>query len=554
MIRLGLKLTHDGGLAVLDDGALVVSHEAEKSANLARHAPLDAIDIQETLSLYGLSLGDVDRVVVDGWIDAQATTGGANGARAVSVAPYHENETHRDPLAPFALEGIDVGGRPTAYTSYMHATGHAIGTYATSPWAASQLDALILVWDGPMLPRLYRFRAAEGELTPLRPLFGLVGHVHPVFGSYFGPFVPSSNGARPSHSGLSEEALLGLSGKIMAWAGLGTVDDGLIEVFADAYTQTANLRWDSIFTFTRHVYEAAQRAGARDEDVVATFQAYLGEKLVASLRKALERDPSLPRRLCFTGGCALNIAWNSRLRASGLFEDIWVPPFPNDAGSALGAAAADRVAAGEAPAIAWDVYRGPPLVDSVPSAGWRAEPCDLRQLAALLHESGEPIVFLSGRAELGPRALGNRSILCSAVRPETKDLLNEMKLREPYRPVAPICLEERAAEVFDPGSPDPYMLFTHIVRAPWRERTPAIVHVDGTARLQTISARQNPAVAELLEHYRRLSGIPLLCNTSANLKGSGFFPDLRSATAWPAARQVWCDSVLYRHPAHGEAT
>jgi carbamoyltransferase len=106
--------------------------------------------------------------------------------------------------------------------------------------------------------------------------------------------------------------------------------------------------------------------------------------------------------------------------------------------------------------------------------------------------------------------------------------------------------------VFEPGTEDPYMLFTHQVRPQWRERVPAIVHVDGSARLQTVRADQNPVVTRLLEEYRRLTGIPLLCNTSANLKGRGFFPDLRSATEWEPAQHAWCGGRLYSRDAAAE--
>lgn len=546
MIRLGLKLTHDGGLAVLDGTRLVLSHEAEKSANLARHSTLDAIDVEHTLSLYGMSLGDIDRVVVDGWIDGKAALRRDGGDIEVPVAPYHENDRHRDPLAPVTFSAPLLGERPTAYESYPHATGHAIGTYATSPWARTGEPALVLVWDGAMLPRLYHVTAGAARLVA-RPLFGFVGHIHPVLGSYYGPFVP--NGGAPVHDELATAALLGLSGKIMAWAGLGDVDERLLAVFEDVYTEKLDLAWAFVFDFTRTVFERTERLGARHEDVLASFQAYLGNKLVEGLRKAVARNGDLPRRLCFTGGCALNIAWNARLRGSGLFEDVWVPPFPNDAGSALGAAVADLVRSGDGLAIDWDVYRGPDLVESTSAAGWSGQACDLAELARVLDETGAPVIFLHGRAELGPRALGNRSILCAAVSEDVRERINHVKQREWYRPVAPICLESDAPQVFDPGTPDPYMLFTHLVRPQWRERVPAIVHVDGTARLQTISPEQNPVVAKLLFEYRARTGIPLLCNTSANLKGSGFFPDLHSATAWPGAQRVWCADVLYTRAA-----
>lgn len=540
MIRLGLKLTHDGGLAVLDGTTLLFSHEAEKSANLPRHAALEAIDVAETLSQYGMTFAAVDRVVVDGWIDGRAPFG---PQRAVPVAPYHERDGHRDPLHPLDFEGLSIGGVATRYRSYAHVAGHALGTYATSPWAGSGAPALILVWDGAMLPRLYRFDPAIPTLTPLRPLLGFVGHVYPVFCSYFGPFVPG--GGPPQHDSLPKESLLDLSGKAMAWAGLGEVNDDLLVLFERVYKETLDLRWEFVFDFARMVHERIVGLGVRDEDVVASFQAYVGRKLVEALAAALGRAPELPRRLCFTGGCALNIVWNAALRGSALFDEVWVPPFPNDAGSALGAAVADLIHDGEGSAIDWDVYRGPELVASRPAPGWTGAPCDIAELAALLHQTGEPVVFLHGRAELGPRALGNRSILCSAERPEAKDRLNEIKRRAWYRPVAPVCLEADAPTVFEPGSEDPYMLYTHTVRPLWRERVPAIVHVDGSARLQTIRDDQNPLLAGLLSEYHHVSGIPLLCNTSGNLSGSGFFPDLRSATEWGRTPYVWCDHMLY---------
>ena len=543
MLRLGLKLTHDGGFAILDDERLVCSHEAEKSRNLPRHSPLSALDLPSTLGEYGYELGDFDRVIVDGWIDERAPIAGAAGDRAVAVAPYHETGSAPAPLQATALSGPLFAAEPVDSVSYTHAAGHVFGTYATGPWAQTEEDALILAWDGAMLPRLYHFDPSRRACTPLRQLLGFLGHVYPVFGSFFGPFWTSEDG--DAHDNLPKERLLDLSGKVMAWVGLGVVDVRLFELLDEAQRRHAQLSYSSLFDFARAVARETAARGLPDADVVATFQAWLGRKLLYALGRLLDRRPELPRRLCFTGGCALNIAWNAGLRACGLFEDVWVPPFPNDAGSALGTATADLIAAGGGPAIDWDVYRGPALLDSAPRPHWSGAACDLPGLARFLHETEEPVVFLNGRAELGPRALGNRSILCSASRADTKTMLNEMKGREWYRPVAPICLESEAPRVFDPGSRDPYMLFTHTVRVPWRERVPAIVHVDATARLQTVTPGRNPVVAELLAEYKRVSGIPLLCNTSANLKGAGFFPDLASAMQWPASRHVWCDGTLY---------
>jgi carbamoyltransferase len=229
----------------------------------------------------------------------------------------------------------------------------------------------------------------------------------------------------------------------------------------------------------------------------------------------------------------------------GPFDAVYVPPFPNDSGSALGSACCAMFKNDGIVSLDWNVYSGPPVIKNSPPPGWKHFPCSLKKIARLIHETNAPVIFLNGRAELGPRALGNRSILAAAVSPNMKDILNRIKLREDYRPVSPICLEHRAEEIFNPGSGDPFMLFDHKVRREWIERVPAILHIDGTARLQTVNSSQNPTVVELLEEYEKISEIPLLCNTSANFKGCGFFPDVYSAAHWDKVNYIWCAYTLY---------
>jgi carbamoyltransferase len=195
--------------------------------------------------------------------------------------------------------------------------------------------------------------------------------------------------------------------------------------------------------------------------------------------------------------------------------------------------------------LEWDVYCGPELEAPDMLSGWQKYEVTIGEVAAILHTSGEPVICLQGRAEIGPRALGNRSILASPATHEMKNVLNRVKDREPYRPVAPICMEEHAHQIFNPGSPDPYMLFDHRVREGWEEKVPAICHLDGTARLQTISQSQNALVYELLSEFKRLSGLPLLCNTSANYNGKGFFPDVKSVMEWGQVNFIWSKGYLY---------
>src|SRR5262249_22824710 len=153
--------------------------------------------------------------------------------------------------------------------------------------------------------------------------------------------------------------------------------------------------------------------------------------------------------------------------------------------SAIGAACCEMMSSLRCYELKWDVFAGPALLNSEIPQTWVGMSCNVSQLAELLHRRNEPVVMLNGRAELGPRALGNRSIIGPAVDARMKTTLNEIKERQWYRPVAPICIEEDAPEVFEPGTPDRYMLFEHRIREQWLNRIPAVTHLDGTARLQT---------------------------------------------------------------------
>lgn len=549
MIICGVKVSHDGAVAVLDGDRLVFSAEIEKLGNGRRYSALGDLDrITEALIAHGLDVGDVDRFVVDGWWsteDGPPTIPTLRGGKPVevAVAPYVADPQLPGPPPRYAFNGIAGSALAAGYASYPHVSHHLFASYATGPYADQ--TAFGLVWDGGTLPRLYLVRPGRpvtGEY--LGPLFGLVGDVFTYFCTALEPFARSLDG-------LSEvetvEYHLGTAGKAMAYAAFGAVD---LEALAMLDKLANELSSDAIGPEVGSVL--AERLAAlfpdlTGADLIATAQEYVGQTLVSSLTVAMERlEPGEPRPLCLAGGCALNIKWNSMIRGSGLFSDVWVPPFPNDAGAAIGAALCERLSLGGSPRLEWDVYSGPAVVPSRPAPGWTGRPCAEAQLAELLHTTSEPVVVVDGRTELGPRALGNRSIIAAPVSPSMKDLLNDIKGREHYRPVAPICLESEAPRVFDPGGADPYMLFDHRVRPEWAQRIPAVVHLDGTARLQTIRPdAPGTRIGRVVEEYHRISGIPLLCNTSANLAGCGFFPDVASATAWGRTPYVWSDGILY---------
>jgi carbamoyltransferase len=557
MLVCGVKVSHDAGVAVIDDDRLLFSVEIEKVANGRRYSTLgDLHRVADILRGEGIDPAEVDQFVVDGWWAAEgvdfpaiATTSGGEPL-LLPVAPYVDGGGIRDCLRRYEFPAVDFGTGVArqSYASYHHASNHALGSYCTSPFAAAGADSLVLVWDGGIAPRLYQVSAAEATIRPVAPLLPIVGNIFPDFCGHFAPFHKDT-------SAMSTEDYmrhhLEIAGKAMAYAALGSVAHDAFTIFDRLFDGFTTISMDNAFALGEKVVANREELlpGLSDADIIATFQAYLGDKLHQALTRVVSlRFPGQRPNLCMGGGCALNIKWNSLLRTSGLFADIWIPPFPNDSGAAIGTACCEMFGERRIRALRWDVYQGPRLATGAVPPGWTARPCDARRVAEILHLEGEPIVVLAGRAELGPRALGNRSILAPAVDPTMKSLLNDLKGRADYRPVAPICLESRAAEVFNPGSPDRYMLFEHRMRPGWAHRVPAIVHLDGSARLQTLDpSASTPAVAILTE-YERLSGIPVLCNTSANFNGHGFFPDAAAAMEWGRTRYVWADGTLYTNP------
>jgi carbamoyltransferase len=285
-------------------------------------------------------------------------------------------------------------------------------------------------------------------------------------------------------------------------------------------------------------------------DVAASIQV-VTEDLVLQLAREARRVTGLPD-VCLAGGVALNCVANGRLLREGVFDRIWIQPAAGDAGGALGAALA-----------VWHLESGGPREPSRPdgmqSAALGPEFTDaeaadvlsaagavfetlgeeelLSRAAGLLAEGGA-IGWCRGRAEFGPRALGNRSILADP-RPTTmqRDLNLKVKFREGFRPFAPVVLEERAAEWFDLPVPSPYMLLVAPVAdaaqvagdgvqrhgferlGEVRSAVPAVTHVDGSARIQTVTERSNPALHGLLRAFDGLTGCPVLVNTSFNIRG-----------------------------------
>lgn len=288
-------------------------------------------------------------------------------------------------------------------------------------------------------------------------------------------------------------------------------------------------------------YVKPVRAGAGDCFVVpeqanlaATVQVRLEEVLVELARWLY--DQTGERTLTLAGGVALNCVANSRLHRDTPFERIWVQPAAGDAGTALGAAlslagqAGDRIEPFTTAALGrgWDDEA---LATELRRAAVRFErPADLAATVAEVLAGNGIVAWFEGRSEYGPRALGQRSLLAHPGHAANLERLNDVKGREQFRPVAPMVLAERAGEIFDNGPlPSPYMLFTHRVRPPWRERIPAVVHVDGSARIQTIDREAHPLLARLLEEFTQRTGLPVVVNTSLNTAGRPMVDSPRDA-------------------------
>ncbi|WP_405888190.1 nodulation protein U [Streptomyces sp. NBC_01136] len=543
MLICGVKTTHDGGVALIEDGRLVFSTEMEKLGNNERYAKIkDFATVFELLAEHGYRPEDIDHFVLDGWYKTHKIQSWHGQEFEVVLAPYRRGLLDDDLLRAFPGSIQDL-----PYLSFTHYAGHVASGYCASPFSRAGQGSYVLSWDGWMFPFLYYVDGQSRKVTSCGPLMPVIGDSYLQLGQLFAPF----------DEPIEYPHILGLAGKIMAYIALGearqeavehidrTIDSAFREVLGDRPDDDRFYQVGNGIEILKRIKKNVALPGVEPADMLASIHHALSVRLVQGVREKVATADFPDRNLVVVGGCGLNIKWNSALRDSGVFDNVWVPPFPNDSGSSIGTACAAMLSRTERAALDWDVYSGPALRDSTPLPGWREESCDLRDLARLLHEGDEPVVFLNGRAEIGPRALGNRSILAPAGSPKMKDLLNEVKDREFYRPVAPICLEEFAPGIFSPGTPDPYMLFDHTVRDSWKDRVPAVCHLDGTARLQTVNRDENEAVFDLLTHYHDLSGIPLLCNTSANLKGSGFFPDVRSAMEWGRVRLIWSDGRLF---------
>nr|WP_240965319.1 carbamoyltransferase C-terminal domain-containing protein [Streptomyces zingiberis] len=268
-------------------------------------------------------------------------------------------------------------------------------------------------------------------------------------------------------------------------------------------------------------------------DLAAGVQAALEETLLDLARWLHGRTHDTV--LTMAGSVALNSAATSRIAREGPFGRVWVQPAPGDAGTALGGALHLAADGGDRTEPLTGADLGRRWSDSE-LEGWLKtaavpyeRPADIAEAVAEALAGDEIVAWFQGRSEYGPRALGHRSLLAHPGRSGNLERLNDIKGRARFRPVAPMVLADRAAEIFDGPLPSPYMLFTHEVAGEWRERLPAVVHVDGTARVQTVDPAMEPLAARMLGAFERRTGLPVVVNTGLSTAGRPLVDDPRDA-------------------------
>ena len=297
--------------------------------------------------------------------------------------------------------------------------------------------------------------------------------------------------------------------------------------------------------YSKKVFDVLGRPNRRPDEPlddfyknVARSTQYTMEQCLLNLVDGLHRRVPHARNLCYAGGVAMNCSANKRLLDSGQFDNIYVPPVSSDRGLALGCAYLGAVMVGDSPWPYWDAYLGTSysndkICQELEGNGCRYEEVnDPTEAGAKLLAENKIIGWHQGRSEACARALGTRSILANCSTTEMRDLVNaRIKYREEFRPFAPSVLQEEAATWFKTqGVSDfPYMTFTLDVAAGRAKDIAAVVHVDGTARVQTVRSSSNEIYYELIRKYNAYSGIPVILNTSFNLKGQPIVESPRDA-------------------------
>lgn len=517
---LSLKPGHDGAVAYVEDGKLGFSLEAEKDS-FERHAVLSPSTFLQALELMPSS---PDVIALSGW---HKFIGEPYALQQSIGAGYAGLGELRD--LPFQLFGRDV-----RYFTSSHERSHLYCAVALAPYAPID-QCVILLWEG-VIGSFYHWRNGGSNIRRI-PVLWQPGARYGALFALADPTFPTTM-ASPRH----EDA-----GKLMALAAYGNAEQLTNE---ERSTVERLLRSDSsLYPFRKEAYRESPLFNCEVEAASLKNAArYLSDRLFELFLEAARTSCPHDLPLIISGGCGLNCEWNTRWRNCGLFTSVFVPPVCNDSGSAIGTGVEAASHFGGECALDWSVYCGAPFVMDVVAdhSEWQIEPLDAAGVAARLARD-EVIAWVQGRYEIGPRALGHRSILASPLNEGNRDRLNAIKRRAHYRPIAPCCLDNELALHFEGQGEDPYMLYFHRVST---AALPAITHVDGTARVQVVKAGDGSTFEGILSACRDVTGFGVLCNTSLNFPGLGFINRLSDLLAYAGVTGIDCavveDSVYVR--------
>ena len=487
---------HDGTLCFLQDGQLIFNIEAEKDSN-----PRNA--------LFGD--GQVATILERWKCQPQLVCG--DSLEFGSATP--DNYMGYEPDAIRRSKNGVNGTVNAPYISVPHELAHIACTYALSDLPEGQ-PFYALVWEG-YIGRFYHVDA-DFRVTKL----GDDNHVMDFVGvRYSFPYHATGRSDFFGHSA---------AGKIMALAGFARPEKAaspemreLVAYLLDTKLQhgSGRISLNGDFKGLYQRFEHLRDVPVTDPGFLTVCKA-LQDGVFERFRRFAEKNLRERLPLLISGGCGLNCDWNTMWRNSNLFSSVFVPPVTNDCGIAIGTAAVvQRLETGKLK-IKWDVYAGEEFVDEpvdFAAEGFEERDLDFGQLTEWLLRWELVVAWIQGRYETGARALTHRSLLAAPFTHGARTELNRIKKREQFRPVAPVCMEEEVSRHFEWHGPSPYMLYFQKVRAP---ELRAVIHYDGTARVQTVSRAQDPVTHDLLNAFREKSGYGVLCNTSLNFLGKGF--------------------------------
>jgi carbamoyltransferase len=536
MLTLGVSNMRDAAAALVENGRVIAAAEEERFVRVKHASGVPVQAIRYCLRERGVRLKDVDAVAVPWkyWIVGRRAT---LALRAMIRSPQWFRIKGRRVFERLTFEWREllclrriltqrVDGTTCPRPIFLdHHMCHAASSVAVSPYDR----AAVLVVDGASEAHSTTLALADGRSIRVLdrvPLPHSLGQFYAAITAFLG--------FKPDHD---EYIVMGLAayGKPRY---LAVMRDHLLRTEPDGgfrlNTTLLDFHLARVGIFAPRLVELLGRnrlpqedLSQRHQDIAASAQALLEEVLLHLARRL--RGMTHEDRLCLAGGVAFNCVANSRLWRESGFRHVYVPPAAGDAGAAMGAALWHdlRHGGGQDRSVMQSSYWGPQFSEAacltaVRQSGLTAQRLTdegLCEKVAAELSCGRLVFWFQGRMEWGPRALGNRSLLADPRREDIRAVINaKVKQRELFRPFAPSVLEEEADRFFDLAGPVPFMLFTAPVKPGAKGLIPAVVHVDGSARVQTVDHTSNPKLRTLLQAFGRKTGVPVLLNTSFNVQ------------------------------------